>query len=108
PTRARPPRTGVGRPHGLRLLFPQRHPRPLQARRRPVHQATWTGSDDSEAIGSWSGAPIGWLKQLAKADKGKLTIEARGMQGRNSNYEFDIEGIREALGPISKECGWSL
>jgi hypothetical protein len=30
------------------------------------------------------------------------------MQGRSSTYEFHIDGIREALAPIAKACGWSL
>ena len=74
----------------------------------PIGTVTWSGSSDSDAVGSWNGAPVPWLKQLAKADQGKLTLEARGMQGRSSTYEFHVDGIREALAPIAKACGWSL
>jgi len=75
----------------------------------PIAKGNWNASLDNDAVGLWRGAAIPWLKVLAKADKGeavKLTIEARGMRG-DSSYQFDVAGIKEALAPIAKECGWA-
>jgi hypothetical protein len=76
----------------------------------PIQQANWNGSLDNDAVGAWRGSAIPILKALAKADSGapvKLTLEAQGMRGPSS-YKFDVTGIKTAIAPIAKECGWAL
>ena len=73
-----------------------------------IERAVWSGSPNHDMFGLMSGSGIGLLKQLAAADKGqsmKLTIEAHGMTGYGS-FVFDITGIKDAMAPIAKECGW--
>jgi hypothetical protein len=75
----------------------------------PIVRVTWHSTPNYEAFGAVGAEAIDPLKRFAAIDKGQpmtLTIEARGMSGNATTFIFQISGIKDAIAPIAKECGW--
>jgi len=65
----------------------------------------WDVSTDSQATFA-PGSPIALLKRMVEADQ--LVLQTVPYNESPITAVFDLTGIREAVSPVAKECGWEL
>lgn len=64
----------------------------------------WDISTDNNA--TFARSPIGLIKEMLKADR--LVLQTTPYNENPTTAVFKLEGMKEAISPIAKECGWSF
>ncbi|TNE38319.1 MAG: hypothetical protein EP345_17565 [Sphingomonadales bacterium] len=70
-----------------------------------AQQQRWGISTDSKATFA-PNSPVNLIKEMAKVDR--LVLQTTPYNENPVTAVFNLKGIKEAVSPIAKECGWAL